>query len=403
MVTLSSTRVVTADGVRPATIRAEEGQIVEIGEGPADHDYGDLVLMPGLVDSHVHVNEPGRTEWEGFDSATRAALAGGTTTIVDMPLNSVPPTTTVFALEQKRRSAQGQIAMDVAFWGGIVPGSMDHVRPLIEAGVCGFKVFTTDSGVPEFAAVDQELLGGLHLDVPLLVHAEATDLLGMSGADYASYLASRPPEAEAVAIDRVAAVDAPVHILHVSSGEGVDAIARHPGITGETCPHYLTFTDDDVTGVEFKCAPPIRGAEHREALWEGLRSRTLAIVVSDHSPAPSDLKQGGFDTAWGGISSLQIRLPVVWDGAVRRGFALADLVDWLARGPARLAGLGDRKGSIEVGKDADVVVFDPDGVTHVIGPDLHHRHPLTPYEGMEFRGRVVDTILGSPARMLTRT
>lgn len=403
MVSLSSSRVVTADGVRSATISVEYGQIVDVGNGTADHDYGDLVIMPGLVDSHVHVNEPGRTSWEGFASATRAALAGGTTTIVDMPLNSVPPTTSVLALEEKRNSARGQIAVDVAFWGGIVPGSTQQIGPLVDAGVCGFKVFTTDSGVPEFPPVDAEMLGGLSLDVPLLVHAEATDLLQESGADYPSYLASRPPEAEAVAIDRVGSVDAPVHILHVSSGDGVDAIASHPGMSGETCPHYLTFTDDDVTGVEFKCAPPIRGVEHREALWEGLRSGTLAIVASDHSPAPPELKQGDFATAWGGISSLQIRLPVVWNGAARRGFDLTDLVDWLAFGPARLAGLADRKGAIEVGKDADLVVFDPDGVTHVTGRDLVHRHPLTPYEGMEFRGRVVDTMLGSPARMLTRT
>ncbi|HEU4318556.1 MAG TPA: allantoinase AllB [Acidimicrobiia bacterium] len=403
MVSLSSSRVVTADGVRSATISVENGQIVDVGNGTADHDYGDLVIMPGLVDSHVHVNEPGRTSWEGFASATRAALAGGTTTIVDMPLNSVPPTTSVLALEEKRNSARGQIAVDVAFWGGIVPGSTQQIGPLVDAGVCGFKVFTTDSGVPEFPPVDAEMLGGLSLDVPLLVHAEATDLLQESGADYPSYLASRPPEAEAVAIDRVGSVDAPVHILHVSSGDGVDAIASHPGMSGETCPHYLTFTDDDVTGVEFKCAPPIRGVEHREALWEGLRSGTLAIVASDHSPAPPELKQGDFATAWGGISSLQIRLPVVWNGAARRGFDLTDLVDWLAFGPARLAGLADRKGAIEVGKDADLVVFDPDGVTHVTGRDLVHRHPLTPYEGMEFRGRVVDTMLGSPARMLTRT
>ena len=209
-------------------------------------------------------------------------------------------------------------------------------------------------------------------------------------------------EAEAVAIERVSSVDAPVHILHVSSGDGVDAIARQPGMTGETCPHYLTFTSDDVTGVEFKCAPPIREREHREALWDGLRTGTIGLVASDHSPSPSEMKQGGFAEAWGGISSLQIRLPVVWDGAMRRGFSLEEVTRWLALDPARLAGLDDRKGSIEVGKDADFVVFDPDGITHVVGRDLHHRHPITPYEGMELRGRVVDTMLGSPARMLTR-
>jgi allantoinase len=402
MPSLRSNRVVFDNEVRPASVRWEDGVVVAIDDGPADDDFGDLVVLPGLVDSHVHVNEPGRTSWEGFASATRAARAGGTTTIVDMPLNSVPPTTNEAALDAKRHAADGQLVVDVAFWGGIVPGSVEGVPDLVESGVCGIKAFLTDSGVPEFPAVDVSTLRGLALSVPILVHAEAEDLLGDPGPSYADFLASRPPDAEAKAIREVAVLDSPVHILHVSSADGVDAIATSPGVTGETCPHYLTFTDEDVTGTEFKCAPPIRQREHREALWEGLVAGILELVVSDHSPAPPELKRGDFATAWGGISSLQIRLPIVWTGAIQRRIDLTMFSRWLALSPARLAGLDDRKGSIAVGKDADFVVFDPNGETVVRGRDLHHRHSLTPYEGMRLRGRVVDTMVGSPARMLSR-
>lgn len=402
MPSIRSTRVVTADGVRPATVRWDQGTIVEIGTGNADHDLGDLVVLPGLVDSHVHVNEPGRTEWEGFATATRAALAGGTTTIVDMPLNSIPPTTTLEALRAKQSAAGGQIAVDVAFWGGIVPGSGPHVPELVAAGVCGFKVFLTDSGVPEFPAMTVADLGAGVSGLPLLVHAESHAMLGEPGPSYAEYLESRPPVAESTAIREVANVEGPIHILHISSGDAVQAVSDHAGMTGETCPHYLTFTADDVTGPLFKCAPPIRDREHREALWEGLRSGTLGMVVSDHSPASPELKTGDFATAWGGIASLELRLPATWTGASERRFDFADLARWLAAEPARLAGLDDTKGSIEMGKDADFAVFDPDGVTVVRGSDLHQRHPITPYEGMTLRGRVVDTLKASPARMLTR-
>lgn len=381
--------------IRPATIRVDAGRFVEVGDGPADHDFGDLVLLPGLVDSHVHVNEPGRTDWEGFGTATRAAAAGGTTTIIDMPLNSVPPTTSVAALEEKRRAAEGQLAVDVAFWGGIVPGSDHHVMPLVEAGVCGFKAFMTDSGVEEFPPTTVDSLMSLDVDVPLLIHAEADEHLGPAGPSYGRYLASRPPEAESAAIRSCHRLTGPVHILHVSSAEGLEAIAESQGImTGETCPHYLTFTAEDVTGPVFKCAPPIREAAHREALWEGLGSGALQMVVSDHSPAPPGMKRGDFSTAWGGIASLQIRLHAVWTGAVARGLTLDRVAEWLAGAPARLAGLDDRKGSISPGLDADFVVFDPDGALDVVGSRLLHRHPLTPYEGMRLRGRVVETFLG---------
>ena len=388
--------------MRPATLTIDGGLFVEIGEDLADHDYGDHVILPGLVDSHVHVNEPGRTGWEGFATATRAALAGGTTTVVDMPLNSIPPTTTVAALEEKQAAADGKLSADVAFWGGVVPGSESEIAGLVDHGVCGFKVFLTDSGVPEYPPMDLAALQDLNFDVPLLVHAEATDLLGEPGPSYADYLVSRPPAAEAEAIRRVSSVDAPVHILHVSSAEGVDAIAEAPGVGGETCPHYLYFTSDDVSGTEFKCAPPIRDAEHREALWDGLLAGVISMVVSDHSPSPPSMKAGDFASAWGGIASVQLRLCATWTGAAERDIPITALAGWLAGAPAHLAGLDDRKGSIAPGKDADFVVFDPDGITTVRGADLHHRHPTTPYEGMRLRGRVVETVLGSPGRMLVR-
>lgn len=398
---LRSDKVLLEGEVRPATVRWEGGVVVSIDDSMADDDYGDRVVLPGLVDSHVHVNEPGRTDWEGFATATMAARAGGTTTIVDMPLNSIPPTTTVDALVEKRCAADGKLHSDVAFWGGIVPGSLDEVPGLVEAGVCGFKVFLTDSGVPEFPPMNVDDLASVDVDVPLLFHAEADDLLGEGGPTYAEYLASRPAAAEAAAIQSLAGLHPTVHVLHVSSAEAVEAIAA-TGVSGETCPHYLTFSCDDVTGTVFKCAPPIRGREHREALWDGLREGVLSMVVSDHSPSPPEMKEGDFSTAWGGIASLQIRLPVTWTGAAQRGFGVEVLADWLALAPARLAGLDDRKGSIEVGKDADLVVFDPEGETVVRGADLLHRHPITPYEGMRLKGTVVDTISPSPGRMLDR-
>ena len=403
MPSLRSTRVVFDGETRPATVHFDRGLIVAVDDAVPDRDYGDHVVLPGLVDSHVHVNEPGRTDWEGFATATRAALAGGTTTIVDMPLNSIPPTTTLDGLEEKRRAADGKLSCDVAFWGGIVPGSLQEVPGLVAAGVCGFKVFLTDSGVPEFPPMDVEDLTSTTFKVPLLFHAEADEHLGTPGRSYAEFLASRPPVAESAAIERLSRLDSPVHVLHVSSADAVAAVAAQPGTSGETCPHYLTFTDEEVTGTSFKCAPPIRDREHREALWEGLRSGALSMVVSDHSPSPPEMKDGDFATAWGGISSLQLRLPVTWTGASTRGFGMTDLAGWLALEPARLAGLADRKGSVEIGSDADFVVFDPDGETVVRGAELLHRHPITAYEGMRLRGRVVDTLMGGPGRMLART
>ncbi len=411
MPSLRSRRVVLPDGVRPATIHHAGGVIQEIGQGPADEDYGDLVVMPGLVDSHVHVNEPGRTGWEGFRSATQAAAAGGTTTIVDMPLNSIPPTVDRPALEAKRAAATSGISVDVAFWGGLIPGSEPSIRDLVEDGVCGFKSFLVDSGVPEFPPMSisqlEEALPELgSLGVPLLLHAEDPARLHPMLGDprsYQGYLDSRPSECEAEAVEVAASLaeesGARVHVLHVSSGDSVQALRkrREGPMGGETCPHYLTFSSEDIAdgATEFKCAPPIRSREHREALWQGLGDGSLDMVVSDHSPAPADLKaveSGDFSLAWGGISSLQVRLAATWTGAAPRGFGLEELARWLAVAPAELAGLS-RKGAIASGMDADFVVWDPDGLTEVDGGSLLHRHPLTPYQGMTLRGRVVETVL----------
>jgi allantoinase len=412
MTVLRSTRVVVGDEVRPASIVVEQGMIVAIDDRPADLDFGDLVIMPGLVDSHVHVNEPGRSEWEGFATATMAAAAGGTTTIVDMPLNSIPPTVSTGALVEKRAAAEGKLTVDVAFWGGLIPGSESELEALVEEGVCGFKSFMADSGVPEFPPMSVDRLAAAmptlrRLGVPALIHAEdPARVYEMDGdpTQYGSYLATRPSDGEAAAVEVVASLardsGAQMHVLHVSSREAVRAMASGPGsMSGETCPHYLTFCAEEIAAgaTPFKCAPPIRTAEHREALWEGLEGGILNMVVSDHSPAPARVKHlddGDFARAWGGIGSLQLRLPVTWTGAAERGVGFARLARWLALEPARLAGLDAVKGSIAVGSDADLVIWDPDAWFEVRGRDLEHRHATTPYEGMKLRGAVVRTVLG---------
>jgi allantoinase len=416
-------RVVVPDGEREAAVHTHAGRITAVtgfDDAPddavtlADHE----VLLPGLVDSHVHVNEPGRTAWEGFATATAAAVAGGITTIVDMPLNSIPPTTTVEALHVKRGVAQGQLRSDVAFWGGAVPGNVDQLRPLHEAGVVGFKCFLLDSGVPEFPPLDD---GGLRaaltelatFDGLLIAHAEDADVISAapapSGPRYADFLASRPAAAEESAIGRLieAARDtgARVHVVHLADGDALPLLrrARADGvrITVETCPHYLTFAAEEVPdgATAFKCCPPIREQSHREALWSALEGRDIDLVVSDHSPCTPDLKQldrGDFGAAWGGIASLQVALPVVWTGARARGIPLVEVVRWMAAAPARLAGLGT-KGAIAVGKDADLVAFSP-GDRWRVG-ELRHRNPVTPYAGRDLYGVVLRTWLrGEPVQ-----
>jgi allantoinase len=428
-------RVVTTAGVVPAQVIVRNGKVAAVGPPDTRPDAAgvvrlaaDEVLLPGLVDTHVHVNEPGRTEWEGFATATAAAAAGGVTTIVDMPLNSVPPTTDAGALELKRAAARGQCVVDVGFWAGAVPGNEGSRRALHEAGAFGFKCFTIDSGVPEFPPLDPDGLERAARQLAdigslLLVHAEDPACVsGGGGRDYAGFVRSRPDEAETRAVARVVEVarrtGAAVHILHVSSAAVLPLLgaARADGlpVTAETCPHYLALAAEDVPAgaTQFKCCPPVRGRANQDQLWAGLRAGLLDCVVSDHSPCPPDLKRldtGDFGTAWGGIASLQLALPVVWTAGRERGCTLADVARWMSAAPAAVAGL-PAKGAIEVGRDADLVAFAPDaGFT--VGPDLlRHRHKLTPYAGRRLTGVVRRTWLrgrcaypeGGPAgRLLT--
>jgi len=413
-----SRRTVLPEGTRPAAVAVSGPTIAAIAdyagslEGASEVDLGDLALLPGLVDTHVHVNEPGRTEWEGFATATRAAAAGGVTTICDMPLNSLPPTVSVAALADKRAAAAGKCRVDVAFWGGAVPGNANALRPLHQAGVTGFKCFLIDSGVPEFPPLEaadlRSVLGSLAaMDALLIVHAEdAAEVKAMgspSGGDYGSFVASRPPVAERRAIEKViraaAATGARAHIVHLSAAECVAMIAGAQGagirLTAETCPHYLYFAAEQVPdgATEFKCCPPIRDAANREALWRGLEAGVIDCVVSDHSPCPPELKApGDFGAAWGGIASLQLGLSAVWTVARRRGRTLDDVARWMAAAPARLAGLS-AKGSLAVRGDADLVAFDPDETYVVEAARLLHRHPVTPYAGRTLTGRVRQTWL----------
>ena len=392
--------------VEPLESGLEGRRVVELGE--------DVVLLPGLVDAHVHVNEPGRTEWEGFASATRAAAAGGVTTILDMPLNSIPPTVDVAALEVKRKSALGQLSVDVGFWGGAVPGNLGELTGLHAAGVFGFKCFLVHSGVEEFPPLRPEHLEDYlrvlrTVDGLLIVHAEDGDAIEQAPSvhsdDYRDFLSSRPRVAEDRAIGRVIdaarATGARAHILHLSSSDALPLIAeaRRDGvrITTETCPHYLTFAAEEIPAgaTQFKCCPPIREAANREQLWQGLADGTIDCIVSDHSPCTPELKRldlGDFAQAWGGISSLQLGLSDVWTEARRRGFSLPDVVRWMAERPAQLVGL-QRKGRIEAGYDADFCVFAPDDGFVVDPATLFHRNPITPYAGRHLDGVVRSTWL----------
>jgi len=414
-------RLVTAAGEGSGCVGVAGGRIAAISPLQADLDgrrvieFGDdVVLLPGLVDSHVHINEPGRTEWEGFATATRAAAAGGVTTIIDMPLNSIPPTVDVAALEFKRRSAAGQCFVDVGFWGGAVPGNLAELRRLQDAGVFGFKCFLLPSGVDEFPPlhpsdldVYMETLRGF--DGLLIVHAEDSTAIDRApschGGRYLDFLSSRPQAAENVAIAQVIEAawrtGARAHILHLSSGDALPIVASARrdgvGVTAETCPHYLVLSAEEVPdgATQFKCCPPVREASNQEPLWRSLADGTIDCVVSDHSPCTRELKRldvGDFGLAWGGISSLELGLPVVWTEARRRGFSLTDVVRWMAEGPARLLGL-QRKGRIGLGHDADFCVFPPDQA-FVVDPEcLHHKNPLTPYDGHRLLGVVRGTWL----------
>jgi allantoinase len=425
-------RVVVPESTGPASIHIKDGRIARVGAYDDVSQECDLieagaesVVMPGLVDTHVHINEPGRTLWEGFETATRAAAAGGVTTLVEMPLNSIPPTTTLEGFHTKLNAAEGQCQVDVGFWGGVVPGNLAELRKLSEAGVLGFKCFLVHSGVDEFPNVTEADLRAAmpllaQLGAVLIVHAETpapiedalkaeTHQEGLADPrDYWTFLESRPRRAEDEAVALVIRLSretgARVHIVHHSSADALPLLrsAKAEGlpITVETCPHYLSFCAEEIPAgaTEFKCCPPIRERENNLQLWDALEEGLIEMVVSDHSPCPPEMKlrdKGDFLQAWGGISSLQFRLPLMWTGMKRRAStaSLNQLVQWLAAAPARLVGLDQRKGAIQEGLDADIVIWNPDERFTVEPSLIQHRHKLTPYLGQELSGVVEQTFL----------
>jgi allantoinase len=425
---LRSKRVITSKGEMPAAIHVLAGKIHavraydDVPAGAAVEDVGELAVLPGIVDTHVHINEPGRTEWEGFETATRAAAAGGVTTLIEMPLNSIPATTSVAAFRCKCDAARGQLFVDTGFWGGVVPENAKNeaeLRALYEAGAFGFKCFLVPSGVEEFPCVaERDLRAALptlaKLDATLLVHAELpgpietalASIAGKNPRSYATWLKSRPRDAEdsaiALMIRLAKEFRARVHIVHLSSADALASLnaAKQEGlpITVETCPHYLYWSAKDIGdgATQFKCAPPIREEENRERLWGALRKGLIDFVATDHSPCPPAMKcgdTGDFLRAWGGIASLQLSLPLLWTMASQRGCELHHIVNWMCAGPARLAGLAGRKGAIAAGCDADFVVFDAEAKWRVDAGKLFHRHKVTPYAGRELRGAVRATWL----------
>ena len=418
---IKGNKILTPDGIRQAVVLIKDGLIADIlAELPDDFsvdviDIQDSILMPGVIDPHVHINEPGRTNWEGFDTATRAAITGGLTTLVDMPLNSAPVTTTVEAFDQKIAATSGQLHTNVGFWGGLVPGNTDDIEPLIDKGVLGFKAFLTHSGIDEFPNVtEDDLRKAMPIiarhGLPLLVHCEvSTDELLATGDNrsYQNYLSSRPKEWEDTAIAMMIRLceeyNCRTHIVHLSSANSVESIARAKQkglpLTVETGQHYLYFNAETIQDgqTQFKCAPPIREKENNDQLWEALRSGIIDFVATDHSPAPPDLKQlqsGDFMTAWGGIASLQLALPVLWTAARQRGFDVPDIARWLSKKPSQLAGLSGRKGRIAKGYDADLIVWNPERSFTVSADLLQHKHKMTPYLGEELYGVIEQTYLG---------
>ncbi|MBV8072524.1 MAG: allantoinase AllB [Acidobacteriaceae bacterium] len=425
--TIRSKHIVTHEGIRAGVIRIEDQRIGSIesydySEAAGEQiDAADLFVLPGLIDSHVHINEPGRTAWEGFETATRAGAAGGYTCLIDMPLNCIPSTATVDALQKKRDTFRGKAHTDLAFWGAVVPGNVDEIIPLAREGVRGFKCFLTHPGTDEFEMVTKADLRRAmpkvaETGLPLLAHAEvpgpmidASAALDATGADwtrYATYLQSRPEEAELEAIriliDLCREYRCRTHIVHLSAAAALheleDARRERLPVTVETCPHYLFFDAESIPdrATQFKCAPPIRGSSNRDALWQGLRDRTIDLIATDHSPCPPEMKcfnVGSFRSAWGGISSLSVSLPAVWTEASRRGFVITDVVRWMSEAPARLAGIDSRKGRIAAGFDADLVLFDPNAEFTVDAGRLHFRHPFTPYAGKRLRGKVKSVML----------
>ena len=420
-----SRRVVTPHGIKAAAVLVQDGRILDVvatnqlPEQISVRDFGKAAILPGLVDSHIHINEPGRTEWEGFRTATRAAAAGGYTLLVDMPLNCLPATTTVAALEAKRNAASGQCHVDWMAWGGVVSDNQEHIEGLAAAGVPGFKCFLIHPGIDGFTMVNErELRAALpHLartGLPLLVHAELAGPLDeaterLSKADwskYATYLQSRPDEAELSAIQLMISLCREyrfrLHVVHLATSQALDTLraAKSEGlpVSAETCPHYLHLTSEKIPDGQtlFKCAPPVRSRENCEQLWQGLQEGVIDLVATDHSPCPPEMKRLGernFRTAWGGISSLSLALPVMWTEANGRGFTLIDIARWMAEGPARLAACESQKGRIAKNLDADFVVFEPETEFTATEDRLFYRHCVSPYLGEKLCGVVKATYL----------
>jgi allantoinase len=417
---IRSTRVVTPGGIAPAVVVFDGDRIAEVAPfealpgAPGILDVGDLVVSPGLVDCHVHMNEPGRAEWEGFETATRAAAAGGVTTVVDMPLNSLPVTTTRAAFEAKLEASEGKRYVDVGYWGGVVPGNAKDLPELSRAGVLGCKAFLVHSGIDEFPnATESDLLEAMPAlrdsGLPLLAHAEldlGANVTEKGHRAYRGYLQSRPPAWEnaaiALLVDLCRRTRCPVHIVHLSSAESIPQLraAKESGlpVTVETCPHYLCLEAEAIPdgATEFKCAPPIREHENREALWKGLFEGVIDFVITDHSPCSPHLKLpdvGNFHDAWGGIASLSLGLPNIWTEGARRGATFEQLARWMSEGPARFAGLSGKKGRLARGFDADLVVWDPAAEFVVDPARLHFKHKVSPYLGTPLRGKVHRTFL----------
>ncbi len=420
---LRSRRVVTPEGTCAATIWLQNGQIERVAgidetpdaspDGPLE-DWGDAVISPGVIDAHVHINAPGRDDWEGFETATRAAAAGGVTTLIEMPLNASSVVTTLDAWHQKIAATTAKLSVDCGFYGGLIPGNLSQIELLLDAGALGIKAFLCDSGLAEFpAAGEAELRAAMPIlarrGATLLVHCEIPDAQtppAFSSRRYADYLASRPPEWELRAISLMIGLcrefGCRVHIVHLASAAALPMLraAKAAGLplTVETAPHYLFFDAETIPdgATQFKCAPPIRDRANREGLWQGLADGTIDFVASDHSPCPPALKNlesGDFSGAWGGIASLQWTLPIVWSGAKSRGFSLEDVARWTSSAPAKMLGLEARKGSIAAGRDADFVIWEPE-TSFRIGENFNfHRHKVTPYGGIELFGATRATYL----------
>jgi allantoinase len=416
---IQSDRVITPEGIKKAAVLIKGGKIADVvavlpeGDFPVVH-LGSKVLMPGVIDPHVHINEPGRTHWEGFDTVTKAAIAGGITTLVDMPLNSSPVTTTAEAFDKKLAAAHHQLHTNCGFWGGIVPGNAKEIKPLIEKGVLGFKAFLTHSGIDDFPNVTEEDLRKAmpviaKYGLPLLVHCELTGNQPLVTGDprsYQNYLASRPKKWEddaiALMIRLCGEFNCRTHIVHLSSADSVAQIAKAKQkglpLTVETGQHYLYFNAEGIKDrqTSFKCAPPIREKENNEQLWQALKDGTIDFVATDHSPAPPGLKEitsGNFMKAWGGISSVQFALPVLWTAAKKHSCSLNDIAKWLCEKPAVLPGLQKKKGKIQKGYDADMVVWDPEKSFTVTEEIIHHKHKVTPYLNEQLSGVAEQTWL----------